>query len=75
MEKNAGKEARVAVKRILVPVDNSGYKDKIIAYAISLAKAWGAEIIVVHVIDPGLGIPGGRIKEQEQGIDRSQERC
>lgn len=75
MEKNAGKEARVAVKRILVPVDNSGYKDKIIAYAISLAKAWGAEIIVVHVIDPGLGIPGGRIKEKEQERDRSQERC
>jgi len=74
MEKNAGKEARVAVKRILVPVDNSGYKDKIIAYAISLAKAWGAEITVVHVIDPGLGIPGGRVKEKEQERETEAKR-
>jgi nucleotide-binding universal stress UspA family protein len=65
-EKNVGIEARVAVKRVLVPVDKSGYKEKIMAYAVSLGKAWGAEITAVHVIDPGRGIPGGRVKEKEQ---------
>jgi len=56
----------VAVKKILAPIDRSKYKEKIIAYAISLGKAWGAEITVIHVIDPGRGVPGGRVKEKEQ---------
>ena len=55
----------VAVKKILAPIDRSKYKEKIIAYAIYLGKLWGAEITAIHVIDPGLGIPGGRIKEKE----------
>ena len=37
----------------------------VIAYAISLGKAWGAEITAIHVIDPGRGVPGGRVKEKE----------
>jgi len=55
----------VAVKKILAPIDRSKYREKIIAYAISLGKAWGAEITAVHVIDPGRGVPGGRVKEKE----------
>jgi nucleotide-binding universal stress UspA family protein len=55
----------VAVKKILAPIDRSKYKEKIIAYAIYLGKLWGAEITAIHVIDPGRGIPGGRIKEKE----------
>ncbi len=48
----------VAVQKILAPIDRSKYKEKIIAYAISLGKAWGAEITAIHVIDPGRGVPG-----------------
>ncbi len=49
----------VAVKKILVAIDKSGYKEKAVAYAITLAKALGAEVTAVHVIDKSsLGITG-----------------
>lgn len=49
----------VAVKKILVAIDKSGYKEKAVAYAITLAKALGAEVTAVHVIDKSsLGIAG-----------------
>jgi nucleotide-binding universal stress UspA family protein len=56
----------VVVKKILAAIDRSKYKEKIIDYAISLGKAWGAEVTAIHVIDPGRGVPGGRIKEKEK---------
>jgi hypothetical protein len=55
----------------MTPIDRSGYKEKILAYAVSLGKAWGAEVTVIHVIDPGRGVPGGRIKEKER--ERAEE--
>lgn len=61
----------ISVKKILAPIDRSKYKEKIIEYAISLGKAWGAEITAIHVIDPGRGVPGGRIKEKE--LEREEE--
>jgi len=66
MEKNVDSEALAAVKKILVPVDRSGYKEKIIVYAVSLGIAWEAEVTVIHVIDPGRGVPGGKVKEKER---------
>ena len=39
------------IKKILIAVDKSGYKDKIVAYAFDLAKAMGSEIAAIHVID------------------------
>ena len=49
----------IAVKKILVAIDKSGYKEKAVAYAITLAKALGAEVTAVHVIDKSsLGITG-----------------
>jgi nucleotide-binding universal stress UspA family protein len=44
----------------------------------SYGKAWGAEITAIHVIDPGRGVPGGRIREkelerEEQAIEPAQE--
>jgi nucleotide-binding universal stress UspA family protein len=39
------------IKKILIAVDKSGYKDKIVAYASDLAKAMGSEIAAIHVID------------------------
>src|SRR5215467_1175418 len=39
------------VKKILIAVDKSGYKNKIVAYAITLAKVLDAGIYAIHVID------------------------
>jgi nucleotide-binding universal stress UspA family protein len=61
----------ITVKKVLIPIDRSEYREKILAYAIALTKAWGAELTAIHVIDPGRGIPGGRIKEKEQ--EREEE--
>jgi nucleotide-binding universal stress UspA family protein len=66
--------AGVAVKKILAAIDRSKYKEKIIDYAISLGKAWGAEVTAIHVIDPGRGVPGGRIKEKEKQREEEAER-
>ena len=74
MEKNVGSEALMAVKRILVPVDRSGYKEKIIAYAVSLGIAWEAEVTVIHVIDPGHGVPGGKVEEKEREREEKAKR-
>src|SRR2546425_8338841 len=74
MDKNVDREALVAVKKILTPIDRSGYKEKILAYAISLGKAWGAEITAVHVIDPGRGVLGGRVKEREREGEEEEKR-
>lgn len=57
----------VPVKRILVPVDRSEYKQKIVAYALSLTKAWGAEITAIQVVEPGQALQdGGGTQTQEQ---------
>ena len=61
----------ITLKKVLVPIDRSEYREKILAYAIALTKAWGAELTAIHVIDPGRGVPGGRIKEKEQ--EREEE--
>jgi len=62
------------VKKILAAIDRSKYKERIIAYAIFLGKAWGAEVTAIHVIDPGRGVPGGRIKEKEKQREEEAER-
>jgi len=58
----------------LVPIERSGYKEQILAFATSLGKAWGAEITAIHVIDPGRGVPGGRVKEKEQEREEEAKR-
>jgi len=64
----------ITLKKVLVPIDRSEYREKILAYAIALAKAWGAELTAIHVIDPGRGVPGGRIKEKEQQREEEARR-
>ena len=39
------------MKKILIPVVKSEYNDKIISYAIILAKGSGASITAIHVLD------------------------
>jgi nucleotide-binding universal stress UspA family protein len=74
MEKNVDGRALATVKKILAPIDRSGYKEQILAFAISLGKAWGAEITAIHVIDPGRGVPGGRIQEKEREREEEAKR-
>ena len=58
-EKSNVEHGPASIKTILIAVDRSGYKEKIISYAITLAKALGAEIIALHVIDKSsLGAAG-----------------
>ena len=37
------------IQKILIAIDKSGYKDKIVGYSITLAKALGASITAIHV--------------------------
>ena len=45
------KENSHSIKKILIPVVKSEYNDKIISYAIILAKGSGASITAIHVLD------------------------
>jgi hypothetical protein len=40
MEENVDGGALATVKKILAPIDRSGYKEQILAFAISIGKAW-----------------------------------
>ena len=50
-EKVSNEQGPASIKTILIAIDKSGYKEKIISYAITLAKSLGAQIIAIHVID------------------------
>jgi nucleotide-binding universal stress UspA family protein len=65
------------VKRILVPVDRSEYKEKIAAYAILLGKAWRAELTAVHIIKPSHALLDGvEVEAKEQArIDDSKRQA
>ena len=56
------------VKKILIAVDKSGYKSKIVVYAITLAKALDAGIYAIHVIDESsFGVVGDMISYYRGG--------
>jgi nucleotide-binding universal stress UspA family protein len=42
---------QLQIKKILVAVDKSGYKDKAMSYAMTLAKSLKAEVTIIHVIE------------------------
>ena len=73
------KENSLSIKKILIPVVKSEYNDKIISYAIILAKGSGASITAIHVLDKsaigGVGdVFGRRVDEYENEMrKRSQE--
>lgn len=39
------------IKKILIAIDESKYREKIIRYGLTLAKSLGADVTAVHVID------------------------
>jgi nucleotide-binding universal stress UspA family protein len=61
----------VSVKKILMPIDRSEYNRKIVAYAKSLSKAWGAEITAIHVIHVGSDV--GYSRNEAMKRVRAQE--
>jgi nucleotide-binding universal stress UspA family protein len=76
-------QKNVSVKKILLAIDKSGYKDKATAYAITLAKSLGAEITVIHVIGKSsmgatadvLGYyRGGKLKAFQEALKKDAER-
>ena len=48
-EDKSTQKAHSLYRSILVPIDKTGYKDKIIHHAVKLAKALESEIIVIHI--------------------------
>ena len=50
-EENSRNLRNHSIKKILIPVVKSEYNDKIISYAIMLAKGSGASITTIHVLD------------------------
>ena len=68
-----------SIKKILIPLVKSEYNDKIISYAIILAKGSGASITAINVLDEsaigGIGdVFGRRVDEYENEVrKRSQE--
>lgn len=77
-EKNQSK-----ISKILLAIDKSGYKDKATAYTITLAKALGAQITVIHVIGKSsfgatgdvLGYyRGGKLKAYQDAMKRNAEK-
>jgi nucleotide-binding universal stress UspA family protein len=59
------------VKKILMPIDRSEYKKKILAYAFSLSKAWNADVTALHVIDVGGRV--GYSRDEETKLERIQK--
>lgn len=39
------------IKRILLPTDGSAFSERASEYALELAKSFGAELVVVHVVE------------------------
>ena len=78
-EENSFNLGNQSIKKILIPVVKSDYNDKIISYAIILAKGSGASITAIHVLDKsaigGVGdVFGRRVDEYENELrKRSQE--
>jgi len=69
---------RHKIENILIAVDKAGYKDKIIAYGIILAKGWGASVTAIHVLDESaLGgvsdLLGGKVDEYEKALKKQSE--
>ncbi len=76
-------QKNTAIKKILVAIDKSGYKDKTTAYAITMAKSLGAELTVIHVIDKSsLGATadvlgyyrGGKLKAFQEALKKDAEK-
>jgi nucleotide-binding universal stress UspA family protein len=46
-----GNDQDTTIKKMLIAIDESGYRGKVIGYGLKLAKSLGADVTVTHVID------------------------
>jgi len=76
-------QKNTAIKKILLAIDKSGYKDKATAYAITLAKSLDAELTVIHVIGKSsLGATadilgyyrGGKLRAFQEALKKDAEK-
>ena len=76
-------DIHVSVNKILLAIDKSGYKNKATAYAITLAKALGSEVTVIHIIGKSsfgatgdlLGYyRGGKLKAYQDVLKKEAEK-
>ena len=66
---------KLEIKKILIAIDKSGYKQKIIAYTITLAKSLGASVAAIHVLDKAsLGVVGNMVGYYRGGKSDEYER-
>ena len=66
-----GNDQDTTIKKILIAIDESEHRGKIIRYGLTLAKSLGAVVTVAHVIDrssvTALGDLGGLVGYYESG--------
>ena len=64
------------LKKIMVPVDFSSCSQKAVHYAIPFAKKFGAELVLLHVVEPLvlLGAPEGVTEEVVESTEDVQQR-
>ena len=51
-KKNSPQTGAISLKRILVPIDFSEYSKNALQYAITLARQFSSEVILVYVVEP-----------------------
>ena len=78
-EENSQNLGNQRIKKILIAVVKSEYNDKIISYAIILAKGSGASITAIQVLDKstlgGIGdVFGRRVDEYEKADEEAFRR-
>ena len=78
-EENSSNLGNQSIKKILIPVVKSEYNDKIISYAIILAKGSEVSITAIHVLDKstigGVGdVFGRRVDEYENEMRKRSAR-
>lgn len=62
------------IRKILIAIDKSEYKEKIIAYAITLSKSLGVSVTAIHVLDnASLGVIGNMIGYYRGGTSKEYE--
>jgi nucleotide-binding universal stress UspA family protein len=64
-------DQETTIKKMLIAIDESEYRGKVIGYGLKLAKSLGADVTVTHVIDrssvTALGDLGGLLGYYESG--------
>lgn len=76
---SASKQQVISLKKILVPIDFSGYSKNALKYAVPFAKQFDAEILLLYVVEPTIypadfsfgqiGLPGIEEEMRKRGTE------